>query len=70
MKRSEKQYAIELIDELRGGAVGDARQEQIVAQLDRLLPDPNYWNYLIDHSPKLTAEQVVDRAFNYRPIQL
>lgn len=65
---SKKEKAIKLINELRSGAADDRQQEQIVAELDSLLPDPNYWDYTIDHSPELSAIEIVERAFRHKPI--
>lgn len=65
-----KELAISLINELRSGCCPDERQEEIASILDKLLPDSNYWDYLIDHVPELSAEEVVERAFDSKPIIL
>jgi len=62
--------AVSLIDELRSGVLGDDELGRIAVKLDRLLPDPEWFGYTIDFEPELTAEEVVRRAFSYRPIQL
>lgn len=67
---TEKERAVLLINEMRSGEASDERQETIVAELDRILPDPNYWDYMIDHVPDMTAEQIVEKAFGYKPIIL
>ncbi|MDW9854908.1 hypothetical protein GOB46_20335 [Sinorhizobium meliloti] len=65
---SKKIRAVSLIKEMRSGVASDERQVAIVDELDRILPDPNYWDYMIDNDPKMTAEQVVEKAFSYNPI--
>ncbi|WP_107677082.1 hypothetical protein [Agrobacterium sp. LAD9] len=62
--------AITLINELRSGNASDDRQEDITHTLDAIMPDPNYWDYVIDHTPRLTAEEIVEKAFSYKPILL
>lgn len=62
--------ATSLIDQLRSGTLSDDEQSAIVTQLDRMLPDPDWWAYTIDSVPALTADDVVRKAFAYRPIQL
>lgn len=57
-----------LIIEMRSGGASDERQEIIFRKLDEILPDPNYWDYLIDHDLDLSPDEVIERAFNYKPI--
>ncbi|MFK0685926.1 hypothetical protein SD208_16600 [Ochrobactrum sp. BD67] len=67
---NNKELAISLINELRSGRCPDERQEEIASILYKLLPDSSYWDYLIDHVPELSAEEVVERAFDSKPIIL
>lgn len=62
--------AIPLIDALRSGVLSDAELADITIRLDTLLPDPHWFDYTIDQVPELPAEEVVRKAFRYRPIQL
>ncbi len=57
-----KAEAHDLIDSLRSGDNSDTKITEIVERLDVLMPDPNYWEYVIDLNPP--------RAFAYKPIQL
>jgi hypothetical protein len=61
------QKAVVLIQQLRSGLLDDERQAEVVEMLDVLLLDPHWFAYTIDHVPELSAEQVVRRAFEYRP---
>jgi len=56
-----------LIEQLRSGLLDDARQSAVVGQLDALLLDPHWFGYTIDHVPEFSPEEVVRRAFEYRP---
>jgi hypothetical protein len=62
--------AVALIDRFRSGLLSDEELSSIAQRLDTLLPDPHWYDYTIDHVPELPAEQIVRRAFSYRPIQL
>lgn len=66
----EKSYAVSLIIEMRTGSLSDEKQQSIASELDRILPDPNYWDYMVDHMPEMTPKEVVDKAFRYNPIIL
>lgn len=65
---SEK--AVKLINELRSSQLNDAEISDVVVQLDNLLLDPRWAEYTIDHVPELSAEEIVRKAFEYKPIQL
>lgn len=69
-KQADADYAVSLIVEMREGNASDERQQVIVKELDRILPDPNYWDYLVDYVPEMTPETVVEKAFNIKPILL
>jgi len=58
----------ELIAELRSGRLNQL--SGVVVRLDALLLDPNWFSYTIDHVPELTPQQVVQRAFEYRPFAM
>jgi hypothetical protein len=62
--------AVSLIDQIRGGELDDAAISANVVRIDALLLDPYWMAYAIDCEPELPAEQVVRRAFEYRPIIL
>lgn len=62
--------AVSLIDELRSGRLNDEGISATVAKLDKLLLDPHWLEYTIDHVPEYSAEEIVRKAFEYKPIQL
>jgi hypothetical protein len=59
--------AAALIALLRSGTLEDSKVSETVRALDALLPDPNWFGYAIDQEPELSPEQVVAKAFDYRP---
>jgi len=60
--------AVALVIALRSGELEEEQLSEVAVRLDGLLPDPNWYSYTIDQVPELTAEEVVRRAFSYRPI--
>jgi hypothetical protein len=65
-----QEEAVLLINQLRSGTLSDKELSDIVTKLRKLLPDPYFMAYAIDIVPELSAEEVVRRAFEYKPIQL
>ena len=65
------QEAVSLINRLRSGMLDDDDELSGVAvRLDELLLDPRWFDYAIDQVPELSAEEVVQKAFSYHPIEL
>lgn len=62
--------AVDLIERLRSGELDDDALGAIAVRLRTLLPDPYFMDYTVDHEPELEPEEVVRKAFQYRPIQL
>ena len=62
--------AADLIRDLRSGAFDDDALSRIVLRLENLLPDPCFMDYAVDRVPEPTPEEVVRKAFEYRPIIL
>jgi hypothetical protein len=64
------QESVLLINALRSGRLSEKEISATVEKIDTLLPDPRWFDYAIDHTPEMSAEEVVRKAFSYRPIQL
>ncbi len=62
--------AVSLINQLRSGLLDDEALSGVVLRLNSLLLDPYWFGYTIDHVPELPADEIVHRAFEYRPIIL
>ena len=62
--------AMALIERLRSGLLDDSEISEVVVRLHKLLPDPHFMGYTIDHVPDLSDAEIIDRAFLYRPIIL
>jgi hypothetical protein len=59
--------ATDLIDRLRSHTLSEAELSAVVVRLTKLLPDPHFMRYAVDHTPELSVEEVVRKAFEYRP---
>jgi hypothetical protein len=62
--------AIALINLMRSGTLSDPQLSDVVLKLSDILPDPNFMAYAIDRRPELPPKEVVQRAFDYKPVQL
>lgn len=62
--------SVSLINRLRSGNLDDKELSEVVVRLNTLLLDPRWFDYAIDRVPELSAEEVVRKAFSYRPIEL
>ena len=65
-----QEEAVKLINQLRSGILSNEELSDIVVKLRGILPDPHFMAYTIDRVPELTAEDIVRRAFEYKPIRL
>jgi Colicin immunity protein / pyocin immunity protein len=72
---TDRESLIEIAERLIGGDYqSDEALDRDMAEFAAAVPHPHasnliyYWQDEFDHQP--TAEEVVDRALNYRPIQL
>jgi len=62
--------AVTLINRLRSGTLTEEGISDTVMELRCLLPDPYFMGYTVNHTPRLPAEDVVRRAFEYKPLLL
>jgi hypothetical protein len=50
----------------------DTEEERsaLIEILENNVPDPNVMNLIFKHKPKLTPEEIVEKALSYKPICL
>lgn len=65
-----KAEATVLIEELISARTTEDRQDEIVERLNRIMPDPEWMDYVFWSKPEMTVDQIVEKSFEYRPIQL
>ena len=64
-----KDELIDLVRKIKAGAfITEEAEDEAVELLERNVPDPNVSNLI--YWDDLTAEEVVERALSYKPIQL
>jgi len=61
------QESVELINRLRSHTLSEAQISATVLRLKKLLPDPHFMAYTVNRIPQLNAEEIVRKAFEYRP---
>jgi len=76
---NKRQRAIQIIEGLRnGGFETEEMDEEMIDELHRILPDPEFERFLFwgpegpdeERFKTMTTEEIVDEALAYRPIQL
>jgi hypothetical protein len=66
-----KEDLIKLVEEIR--AVNYSSEEEgsdLCERLESNVPDPYIIDYIYFHKPRLTAEEIVEKALSYKPIIL
>jgi hypothetical protein len=75
---NKREFAISIVQRfLDGGFETEQKDEEMLADLHSILPDPEFERFLFwgpegPEDPRyktMTAEDVVDEAFSYRPIE-
>lgn len=70
MQRLTRPEMIELIGRLMRGEGDDAEAAAWIDALERSIPNPHILDFFVYEQGDLTAEQILDKASAYRPIQL
>lgn len=62
---------VELVERLRRGEFADeAQEDEAIALLTRSVPHPRVTDLIFQDRVSRTAQEIVDEALAYRPIQL
>jgi len=73
MEGLTREEMIALVERLKQGVGEDAEASEWIEQLERSLPNPHISDLIFwpkEGAENLTAEQIVDKAMQYRPIEL
>lgn len=70
MKRLTRTEMIELIERLMRGEGDDDEARAWIEALERSIPNPHILDLFFYDRSELTAEQILDKASAYRPIEL
>lgn len=76
MKDDERKSKVKMLLKELVACRDEARQSEIVLQLDRISPDPKHIDYIyqtdeyIGESGQVDFDSIVEKIFSYRPIRL
>ena len=70
MERLTRDEMIALVDRLQRGEGDDTQAGEWLDQLKQSLPHPRISDLIFYSDEELTAEEIVDKALAYRPIEL
>ncbi|MDI3390733.1 bacteriocin immunity protein [Streptomyces sp. B-S-A8] len=68
--RKSREELVRMVQELIEGRLSEEEEDSLVEQLKANVSHPRVTDLIYYNDPKLTAEEVVDRALAYRPIEL
>ena len=63
-----RERALVLVRAFRRGNMSDEDTVERLADLERLIPTPQWLDLMFQEKPELSDEEVVDRALAYRPL--
>jgi hypothetical protein len=66
----QRARALELVEMIRSTVYSDEEAEGLLAELNRIIPNPQWGSLLFWHKPDLSDEEAVEEALKYRPIAL
>jgi hypothetical protein len=70
MPDKSRDELIRMVQHLIDADLPEDEEDRIVDELKSSVIDPRVTDLIYDNTPKLTAEEVVDTALAYRPIEL
>lgn len=65
-----RQCALDLIVAVRDPASPEAEADARLTELERLLSNPHVSRLIFHHVPELSAEDVIEKALEYKPFAL
>lgn len=70
MVGKSREELVRMVQLLIDARLTEEEEDRIVDELKSSVVHPRVTDLIYYHTPKLTAEEVVDRALAYRPIEL
>ena len=70
MVGKSREELVRMVQLLIDARLTEEEEDRIVNELKSSVVHPRVTDLIYYHTPKLTAEEVVDRALAYRPIEL
>lgn len=70
MRKLQRDELIALVDKIIKAEGSESEIDEWIVQLKESVPDPNVSDLIFYSDEPMTAEQIVDKALAYRPMQL
>lgn len=70
MRNKSREELIRMVQQLIDADLPEGEEDRLVEELKLSVLHPRVTDLIYYNSPKLTAEEVVDRALAYRPVEL
>ncbi|MER8012297.1 bacteriocin immunity protein [Streptomyces sp. NPDC094149] len=70
MAGKSREELIDMVQQLIDAHLPEEEEDRLVAELKSSVLHPRVTDLIYYNTPKLTAEEVVDKALSYRPIEL
>ncbi|MEU3191119.1 bacteriocin immunity protein [Streptomyces sp. NPDC006992] len=70
MPKKSRDELIRIVQKLIAADLPEEEEDHLVEELQSSVFHPRVTDLIYYHYPKLTAEEVVDKALAYRPIEL
>jgi hypothetical protein len=70
IEAGSRERALRIIAEVRDPRIPDSQAHHLLTELEQILGCPTVSDLLFWHEPELLAEEVVDKALQYRPFAL
>ncbi|MET8469900.1 bacteriocin immunity protein [Streptomyces sp. NPDC006422] len=70
MSRKSRAELIRMAQQLIDATLPEEEEDRLVEEFKSAVPHPRVTDLIYYNDPKLTAEEVVDKALAYRPIEL
>lgn len=70
MRNKSREELIRMVQQLIDADLPEDEEDRLVEELKLSVLHPRVTDLIYYNSPKLTAEEVVDRALAYRPVEL
>ncbi|MER5445596.1 bacteriocin immunity protein [Streptomyces sp. NPDC059690] len=70
MAGKSREELIDMVQQLIDAHLPEEEEDRLVAELKSSVLHPRVTDLIYYNTPKLTAEEVVDEALSYRPIEL
>ena len=71
MERDELRLKmLDLVENIVGGGQSEEDEDLLLEELLRISPDPHISNYIFWSDQAMSIQDIVDRALNYKPLEL